>query len=60
MSKEDERDIRKLFDSIDNNKSGTIEMDEYFIFALDVASSAGCGLDVIFRKYDINGEGQLE
>ena len=60
MSAEDERSIRELFDSIDMDKSGTIEMDEYFIFSLDIASSQGCGLETIFRKYDATGEGHLD
>lgn len=60
MDADDEGEVRKLFESIDNDKSGTIEMDEYFIFALDVASSMGCGLEVIFQKYDTSGEGHLD
>ena len=59
-SKSDEKELRTLFESIDNNGSGTIEMDEYFIFALDVARSQGCGLEAIFQKYDKTGEGQLD
>mmetsp|Transcript_18734 Transcript_18734/g.47868 ORF Transcript_18734/g.47868 Transcript_18734/m.47868 type:complete len:448 (-) Transcript_18734:1955-3298(-) len=60
ISSDDEKEMRALFDSIDTDKSGTIEMNAYFLFALDVASSHGCGLEQIFRKYDTSGEGALD
>lgn len=43
-----------------NNGNGKIEMDEYFIWTLDVASKQGCGLETIFKKYDTSGEGMLD
>lgn len=39
-----------LFNSIDNNGNGTIEMDEYFLWTLDVATQQGCGLESLFKK----------
>ena len=57
---DEEAQMRVLFDSIDHDKSGTIEMDEYFLFALDVASANGCGIETVFKKYDTSGEGHLD
>ena len=59
-SAEDKYELRKLFNSIDSNGSGHIEMDEYFLFTLDVAAQQGCGLETIFQKYDTSGEGLLD
>ena len=56
----DDISLRALFDSIDADKSGTIEMDEYFVWTLDVAQSQGCGLETIFKKYDETGNGSLD
>jgi hypothetical protein len=60
MKGESEKELRELFDSIDTDGSGSIEMDEYFLWTLDVASAHGTGLEVIFRRYDSNGEGTLD
>lgn len=58
---QDEAQLRTLFDSIDTDKSGTIEMTEYFLWTLDVASMQGCGgLEAIFKRYDSSGEGVLD
>ena len=57
---EEEVELRNLFDSIDTDGSGTIEMDEYFLWTLDIASNQGYGLEVVFRKYDTSGEGTLD
>jgi hypothetical protein len=46
----DEGELRALFDSIDTDGSGTLGMDEYFIWTLDMAAKQGCGLEAIFRK----------
>ena len=56
----DEEELRQLFDGIDSDKSGTIEMDEYFLWTLDMATAQGCGLESLFRKYDTSGEGMLD
>ena len=53
-------ELRSLFDSIDTDKSGTLDMGEYFIWTLDLASKNGCGLETIFAKYDVSGEGLLD
>ena len=60
VSSQEVEQLRNLFDSIDCDKSGTIEMNEYFLFALDVASANGCGIGTMFKKYDKSGEGQLD
>lgn len=60
LSSGDEAELRALFDAIDVDKSGTIEMDEYFMWTLDVASRQGCGLSLIFKKYDKQGDGCLD
>ena len=57
---DDESSLQELFDSIDTDKSGTIEMDEYFIWTLDVATKQGCGLELIFKKYDTSNDGVLD
>lgn len=56
----DAYEMRRLFDSIDFDKNGTIEMDEYFLWTLEVASAQGCGLELVFRKFDRSGEGVLD
>ena len=60
LSGDDEASLRELFDSIDIDKSGTLEMDEYFVWSLDVASRQGCGLELVFKKYDVHGDGMLD
>ena len=60
MGIKDEATLRELFESIDTDNSGTIEMDEYFLWTLDVATMHGSGLEAIFKRYDSNGEGTLD
>ena len=60
LDSEEEEELRNLFKSIDGNGNGTIEMDEYFLWSLDMASKQGCGLVAIFQKYDTSGEGVLD
>ena len=60
LSIEDEDAMHSLFTAIDVNKSGTVEVDEYFLWTLDVASVQGGGLVHIFEKYDNGGEGMLD
>jgi len=55
-----DRAVRELFDSIDTQGSGTIEMDEYFMWSLTIAKNLGCGLEAIFEHYDTSGEGTLD
>jgi hypothetical protein len=56
----EEAELRTLFDSIDTDSSGTIEMDEYFVWTLDMAIQQGCGLEAVFAKYDLDGRGTLD
>ena len=56
----DEAELQSLFESMDVNGSGTVGMDEFFLWTFDMASRQGCGLDAIFRKYDVSGEGSLD
>ena len=60
LSVSDEKEVRKLFQQIDHDGSGTIEVDEYFLFALDIASAQGQGLESTFDKYDSSGNGTLD
>jgi len=56
----DEQALRELFDSIDGNKNGFVEMDEYFLWTIDMSTKQGCGLESLFKKYDTTGEGLLD
>eukprot|EP00900_Chrysochromulina_parva_P015581 jgi/Chrpa1/24023/Chrysochromulina_OHIO_Genome00006235-RA len=56
----DEQAFRELFDSIDGNKNGFVEMDEYFLWTIDMSTKQGCGLESLFKKYDTTGEGLLD
>ena len=48
-----EEDIREIFDSADLDGSGTISMDEYFLWTLKLAAAqTGSGLETIFRQFD--------
>ena len=42
------------------SKSGTIETDEYFVWALGMACQNGGGLEAVFKKYDSDGAGLLD
>ena len=57
---EEEAKFRALFDSIDKDQSGYVDMTEYFLWTLEVATAHGSGLDAIFRRYDKSGEGVLD
>lgn len=53
--------ICDIFNSVDADRSGTISMDEYFLFALGIAAQqTGSGIEAIFRRYDKGGEGTLD
>ena len=60
LKSDETRQLRKLFEEIDHDKSGLIEADEYFIWSLDVATRMGCGLEAFFERYDTGGEGTLD
>lgn len=60
INSKDETEIRALFDSIDTDQSGAIELDEYFLWSLDVARRQGCGFHILFSKYDTEGNGCLD
>ena len=56
-----ETELREIFDSVDHDQSGGISMDEYFLWALSVASeNTGSGIEAVFRKYDKDNEGSLD
>jgi len=56
-----QQQLIEIFNSIDTDGSGSISMDEYFLFALSIAAEqTGAGIEMIFRKYDENGEGSLD
>ena len=56
-----ERELREIFDEMDTDKSGTISLDEFFLYTLAAAShNTGSGIEAIFRKYDRNKEGALD
>ena len=60
IAAKDEQALRELFDSIDGNKNGVVEMDEYFLWTIDMSTKQGCGLESLFKKYDTTGEGLLD
>jgi len=55
-----ESTLQKIFSEMDHDRSGTIEMDEYFIWALGIAGLHGGGLGAVFRKYDQDAKGTLD
>ena len=57
---DDKAALRVLFDGMDTDQSGTIEMDEYFLWTLQVASMGGNSLESVFQRYDKSGEGVLD
>ena len=51
---------RELFDSADTDGSGDISLDEFFLWTLAIVEQhTGMGLDSVWRRYDIDGEGKL-
>lgn len=53
--------IRDLFESTDADGSGSISMDEFFLWTMSVvAHHTGSGIEAIFRSYDATGEGMLD
>lgn len=58
--KHNKESIREIFDLCDLDKSGSITMDEYFLFTLSIAESVGSGIEGIFKRYDATGEGTLD
>lgn len=56
-----DQQLVEIFNTVDTDGSGTISMDEYFLFALSIAAQqTGSGIEAIFRKYDKSGEGSLD
>ena len=55
-----EASIRELFNAVDADGSGSIAIHEFFLWALQHATQQGCGLQAIFQKYDLDGEGKLD
>lgn len=54
-------EVQEIFESADLDGSGTISMDEYFLWTLKVATAqTGTGLEAIFRRFDKTGEGSLD
>ena len=53
--------LLELFHAVDIDRSGTISLDEYFLFALSIGEAqTGTGVEAVFRQYDKNGEGVLD
>ena len=52
--------LKELFDSVDTDGSGDISMDEFFLWTLSIVEQhTGTGLESVFRRYDLDGEGLL-
>ena len=56
----DDAELRSLFDAIDKDQSGSIDMDEYFMWSLEVANQNSAILSALFKRYDKGGEGFLD
>ena len=53
--------ITELFRSADTDGSGSISMDEFFLWTMSVVCHhTGTGIEAIFRSYDSTGEGLLD
>lgn len=54
-------ELHGLFASVDQDKSGYVTIDEYFMWTLNVCvQQSGGGLDTIFRRYDKDNTGYLD
>jgi len=63
MAKPSDQDLRKVFDHIDKDKSGSITLDEFIAFVLPNASSRDkatiMGVEVAFRRLDVDKTGTI-
>ena len=56
-----DEELRQMFAAADADGSGLISLHEYMMWTLSVAHEhTGAGLEAIFRRYDENGEGNLD